>query len=467
VFLLYTVVLEAHRNFHVLSLPVSYTLLGVMGVAAAAISRRFGRVVPGYVGVAGLVAFGAALDLSDPLFPGLGLLLLVANGLAYGASRQRRADSLRGFVLVASVAFWLLWALNLNGALAQHSDRAPSMGLFWFLPLLAATAFFHWAAAYRGSALPGGGKPGFLDTVLPAFTAVWAYTAAALVAFPWHRSQIWLGLAGGAISAALFVVASRVARKTGPRARGTVSFSCAGSLLIAVALPLGEGKGLISLPVISATAMVLGVVSARWASEGVRLVSYLLQAFVGVFAVAAGAFATTGASALSRGLGATAVASASFLHYRWCRRHPPAGTTGFFGSLDKTDDTAVSLLLASLLGAFFALRAGIREVVEATAGDPANVFPCCESILINLGALALVLVASYLRNSEVRGVAIAVIVVGALKVFLLDLFAAHGVPLVMSVFSFGVAAGVGALVLRRWQARDAGGAPLDRGAVAP
>jgi hypothetical protein len=454
--LLFAVVLETHRNLHVLSLPASYALLSLMGGAATVISRQFGAAAAGYIGVIGMLAAGAVLNLSNPLFPDLGALLLIASGLAYASSRRPRADGLRAFVLSATVAFWLIWAFNLNGALARHGEVAREMGLRWFLPLLAATVFFQWATAYRGSVLPRGQKPRFLDTILPVFTAVWAYGAAAMVAIPWHRSQLWLGLAGVTVSAALFIAGSRVAQGSGPGARGIVSFSSAGVVLLALALPLGGHKSPILLPLISATAFALGVISARWGSAGARLVSYLLQVFVFVFALASGAFSTSDASALSRGLGAAAVTCTSFLHYRWCRRHPPQGTAGFFGTLDKSDDTAVSLLLASLLGAFLALRVGMREVVDALVVDPANAFLCCESVVINLGALALVIAAFYLRNTEVRAVAIAVIVAGALKVFLIDLFAASGIPLVMSVLSFGIAAGVGALVLRRWLARDVG-----------
>ncbi|MHC4919582.1 MAG: hypothetical protein ACYTKC_08290 [Planctomycetota bacterium] len=41
--------------------------------------------------------------------------------------------------------------------------------------------------------------------------------------------------------------------------------------------------------------------------------------------------------------------------------------------------------------------------------------------------------------------------------FTSDLFTAHGVPLVLSVFSFGMAAAVGSVVLGRWQRSTATG----------
>jgi hypothetical protein len=41
-------------------------------------------------------------------------------------------------------------------------------------------------------------------------------------------------------------------------------------------------------------------------------------------------------------------------------------------------------------------------------------------------------------------------VVGCLKVFLVDLFSGSGLPLVLSVLSFGVVAMVGSIIMGRW-----------------
>jgi hypothetical protein len=48
-------------------------------------------------------------------------------------------------------------------------------------------------------------------------------------------------------------------------------------------------------------------------------------------------------------------------------------------------------------------------------------------------------------------VAILVTLIGAIKVFLYDLIGIHGLPLVFSVFSFGMAAAVESLALGKWQ----------------
>ena len=54
------------------------------------------------------------------------------------------------------------------------------------------------------------------------------------------------------------------------------------------------------------------------------------------------------------------------------------------------------------------------------------------------------------KNREILYTAIAVVVIGACKAIGYDLFKIHGIPLVLSVFSFGAAAAVGSMVLSRW-----------------
>jgi hypothetical protein len=54
----------------------------------------------------------------------------------------------------------------------------------------------------------------------------------------------------------------------------------------------------------------------------------------------------------------------------------------------------------------------------------------------------------------VRNTAILVTVIGAVNVFLYDLIRTHGMPLVISVLSFGLATAVESVILGRWQHRS-------------
>ena len=90
-------------------------------------------------------------------------------------------------------------------------------------------------------------------------------------------------------------------------------------------------------------------------------------------------------------------------------------------------------------------------VLYAPASEVANAVHCGESILINASATAIMICAYFRNNKELRNIAILVTLVGAVKVFLYDLLGAHGVPLVGSVFTFGLAAAVESLALGRWK----------------
>ena len=63
----------------------------------------------------------------------------------------------------------------------------------------------------------------------------------------------------------------------------------------------------------------------------------------------------------------------------------------------------------------------------------------------------LLLIGLRLRSLEIATVAGLVTLLGAVKVFILDLFGIKGVPLVISVFSFGVVAAVASVVMGKWQ----------------
>jgi uncharacterized membrane protein len=84
-------------------------------------------------------------------------------------------------------------------------------------------------------------------------------------------------------------------------------------------------------------------------------------------------------------------------------------------------------------------------------GNVSNSFRCAQSIIINLAAAGLMLAAIYLRNREIRNVSILVTLIGAVKVFLYDLLLTHGMPLVLSIFTFGLVAALESIALGRWQ----------------
>jgi hypothetical protein len=102
------------------------------------------------------------------------------------------------------------------------------------------------------------------------------------------------------------------------------------------------------------------------------------------------------------------------------------------------------------------IRVGLFQAMQfVPAAMQRDTFRSGQSVLINVAAIALILFAYLRRDKEIRNVAILVTIIGAIKVFLYDLLGVHGLPLVFSVFSFGVLAAVESLALGKWQKQPA------------
>jgi uncharacterized membrane protein len=192
--------------------------------------------------------------------------------------------------------------------------------------------------------------------------------------------------------------------------------------------------------------------SAKWHSGSVRLTSYLLQ----IYSAAALAAVLLGWETPSFSVAvvsAGGIACLGFLHYRWCRNRKPPEESAFFSRIDKSDYAAVAVFLTALLSAFFLLRVIAHRILgmSLAPADLNNALQCSQSVIINLSAIVLIFIAQAYHNREVRNAAILVTMIGAVNVFLYDLFRAHGLPLVISVLSFGLATAVESVILGRWQ----------------
>ena len=85
----------------------------------------------------------------------------------------------------------------------------------------------------------------------------------------------------------------------------------------------------------------------------------------------------------------------------------------------------------------------------------AEAFASIQSVSINGAATVIMSLALAWRNKELRNVAILIIIIGGAKVFLGDMLSISGLGLVVSVFSFGVAASLQSYALTRWQKVEA------------
>jgi hypothetical protein len=450
--LMFTIVVETHARFDTLPSVHAYILLMLTGLGAATISYVYRVPAPVAVGNLGMCIAGAAIDYPNPYFPHLGIVLLTANLLGFFAARAYRYSWLRWILLLITLFMINLWGIKLGMALLAGETLPRSLAPEWFLPILILFTATYAITSWRGVVRGLSGRINRFDLALPTINVAWAFLLIQYVVFAMGGSKILLGAIGAVAGAGHLAVAVVLAGRDTNGARGANAFFFSGSVLLALALPLVVGSILPSLPVLAAVAFWASVVSAKWQSGSVRLTSYLLQVYVAatVAAVLLGwETSPFWVSAVSAG----GIACLGFLQYRWCRNRRPPEESAFFSRIDKSDFAALAVFFAALLGAFFFLRVIAHRVLGMflAPAELNNALQCSQSVIINLSAVVLMSFARAHHSSEVRNVAILVTVIGAVKVFLHDLFRAHGIPLVISVLSFGLATAVESLILGRWR----------------
>lgn len=456
VVLMSTIVVETHAHFKSLPLVPAYLTLMATGFGMALMSRRFKTVVPISVGVMGMCFAGAAIDYPHPFFPYLTLVLYTANVLGYVAAQLKRCSWLRWSVLFVTMIMLQLWGIRLGVLLRKGEVIPPELAPDWYLPVLAVFSLTFILLSLLGIVTAGSRKISRFDFSLPTLNVIWAYSLASHVIEARQLSISLLGMIGLFGAVALFGMAFCCFRRGIQGSPGTNTFAFAGGALLILALPAATGSFVLTLPVVSLAAITMSNVSRIWENGGVRGTSYLMS----LYACAALSFALRG-----EGQGATDPVNmlpAGFLavitiyQYQWCRRWPVPPASALFDFFDRNDRSAGLLLLGGLASGFFMLRVGIFQSMQfLPAAMQRDAFRCGQSLLINASAIVLILLAYQRRDKEIRNTAIFITIIGAIKVFFYDLLGTHGVPLVFSVFSFGMAAAVESLALGKWQKRTA------------
>jgi hypothetical protein len=441
--LLGAVVLEAVRRLGVVDGLWGSGVLSAAAVAVGAAARRQGGSAASRVGIPALLGVALVLPLPRPPVPGLPLVVVGASVGAWLASD----GGLRLLTAALSGGTFGVWAVALGTAWASAEPVAPRLAPSWFLGAVSLAALVQLVPALVGREAPRRQRWALLPG-LAVFTALWASGSAWLGASPGSRQ--WVGLAGVAAAGALFGVSRAVGARRGPeRFAGCV---VAASALTALGVPALARGAPWALPILAVAALGLAHASTPWGSGAARACSYGVQAWAAGWAFFSGAFAVGGSPSLGWVAG-VAAAAAAIVQYRMCRGMPlPAGST-FFGRWDRTDDLGVLPLLAGLTHLFLALRL-LAWAGWAAAAVPPEAFAVAESVLLHAMALGVLVRARRAPTRELRVVGLLLLAVGGGKVFLLDLFALGGVALVGSVLSFSVAAGAGALTLRRRPGAD-------------
>jgi hypothetical protein len=450
--LMSTIVVETHTHFNSLPLVPAYLTLMATGIGMALISRRFNAFTPISVGILGMCFAGAAIDYPHPFFPYLSLVLFTANLLGYFAAQLKRCSWLRWSALLVTTVMLQLWEIQIIKALHKGETASPELAVSWFLPVIAIFAATYLLLALLGIIRSGSEKITRFDLALPTLNITWAFSVAFFVVKALGGNTQLFGIIGVLIAVGHLAVTFWLARRNIEGTPGAGSFTLACGVLLALALPAATGIFTLSLPIISMVAIFMAVMSRVWGSGMVRLTTYMFHIYCGMALSFALQGETPAAMDAFNILPAGLLACIIIYQYQWCRWWPPAPGSSFFARLDQNDRSAVLLLIAGLVSGFFAMRIAMFQAIAMLPAEMhRDAFRCSQSVLINCAAVALILLAYQSKNKEIRNVAILVTVVGGIKVFLHDLTGTHGVPLVLSVFSFGMAAAVESIALGKWQ----------------
>lgn len=466
--LMFSIIIETHTRFGSLPTAPAYLLLLGTGVGMAFTGRTAKSLAPTVAGTLGMALAGVALNFPVPSLPLLAVLLLAANAMALASALDLKRDWLRWVLFALTGVVMQVWSFRVKAVLLDPDFPSPYLFPYWFIPAVAVLALFFFGSAFLGMYRIHRERKLAFDYVAPAASAFVFFTAAQHVAIPLWESGVGLGVTGLVAASALLGIASFMVRGKRLSALEFNSFTVAAVVLLVLALSAATGALLAAVPLLSASAFHLAIISDRWQSGGTRVISYLMQVFVALALAAVLAGGQAGVPLLLGIAASGTVAVVGLLHYRWCRRKSPPADSVVFSRIDKRDLGGVSLLFASLTGWFFLYRVGVYNFLLSTGGgkEIGNAFSGAQSLLINAAAIGFFVLAYVSRNRELRNVALLITLVGAAKVFLYDLVGVEGIPRVLSVFSFGFVAAAASYVLGRWQKAPPPGKSEDAGEAA-
>lgn len=444
--LLFSIVIETYLRFHVLSAEAAYLLLGTAAAAMTFLGVRSKSAVLVHLAVVGATLAGLVLDFPQPVFALLGALLFCLLTAAYAGGAVRYCAWIKWPVLFIALFFWLTWTLKGRIALLHPYSPPTSLTLAWFLPelclFLAASVAMVAAAAIRK-----GGAIGAFETAIPPLAAVAAAAALYVVSFRYYAAPAALSAAGAAFSAIALALAFQTARAADRGGWAAPSLALTALLPLPFFVPGCLPGPLTVLPVCAVAAVATAAVSPLARNRIVTVVSHLFQTLVCIIGLGLGILLAQAPSPVSRAGLLAALGGLCLAHYAYTRKRPP-GAEPF----DAAIYTAVFPLLAALVYVFGVIRISLFHGVEHFQLG-AGMFEAGQSVSINAGVLIVAAAGLLWRHEQLLAAALVVALAGAAKVFGYDLSHLHGIPVVLSVFSFGATAAFGP-ALWRWRQRQ-------------
>jgi len=446
--LLFSIVFEGAGRFEAISTGVAYAILFIALITSSAVAIRFRVAKLLSVSLLGVMISSLAIGFPKINFPLSGLLFFVANWVVVIAFERKVSPRLKWPVTLLTLLFWFLWTFKVYMPVSRGELLPAYVYINWFLPLLACFGTLYFMAYLKRYFSEE--ELTVYDALIPTFTMLLLFLAANVVLNNYWQMGWLLGLLALAVSSVHFAIGWRLSVSDPGRIAAVGGSFVAGTLMLAMGLPVLVGNVAWAVPFWSLAAYGLLRLSGRCNSAVIRVISYIYQLFVFWIAMMMGVFVIgKSPSPLASLVSAAVLAITSLLQFHWCRQNPPSDS--FFKKIDSGDYMALSLLLVGLAGLYLLFAMAIEMFVAGTLADPLNSIKCARSIQINIFSIVLLVIGSRKRSMELIWVAVGMALIGGIKVFLVDLFGASGLPLVMSVLSFGIVAMVGSVIMGRWQ----------------
>jgi len=442
--LYFSIILETHSRFHVLPAHWAYLLLGALLGTTVFLGIRSNSWLMVYSGALGSSLTGLALDFPAPVFPILGLFLLGANVAAGLSVSIRWCSGLRWILLAFTSFFWLVWVIAGRFPLSRGLTPPAELGMPWVFPELIAFLLILLTVAAAAAIRQEVAR--LFEIVAPAIGAATVAAVAHLIVLPASLTPGPLSALGAALAALPLALAIVLAEKNESGARIASGLTAAAWVLL-VFLPQCIPDILWVFLCWTLAAAALTALPRLARNRSVTVLSHVFQGFVCLAACILGILSTGAAFPAKQAVLTAVLGSLCLAQYARSRR-PLADSRAL--SFDAAAYTALVPLGAGLCYAF-----AIGRVVLYSAfahfqwGEEA--FQSAQSILLSAGAVSAAILGLLWMHEQLLAISIAIAMIGAAKVFAYDLARLHGVPVVLSVLSFGVSLALGPALWRRWQ----------------
>ncbi len=446
--LVLAIVLETHFRFDLLPAEAAYGILAATLFVMLVAGLRYCAYGPLNIAIPGISLVAMSMNFPNPDFVHLGCVLALGIIAAYAVTADPRTRWLVWCMLALTGFFWIWWTLKLRIPLLRHEELLPSVRENWYLPSLSLFVLFY-AFQTSYAALRATRPMGAFECIVPGVTGLGAYTAARAIAVAEGYSLYTLGWAG--IGAALIyaAIAAWFAHRNDKARRAATWFAVAALALLALIVPETAPSTTVALVVWSLAAVAVSLFGRGRLGPVVQIAAILLQIYGCGFGAWHGIFGVNVAMPAVVALVALCIACA--YHYGLVHCGPDASKDRFAALPQAIRPVAITVFFVSVIYAFGSARLTLYTLLASALDDVGLYFECGQSMLINVGALLLAILALRRKRNDFMATAVLVAILGALKVFTYDLLRTQGIPLVLSVFVFGVTTTAGSLIWNRWQ----------------